>query len=85
MGGQTNVLIQFKCEFKPTKIEDILSQNIYPSLVLEQEACVGKRKAGGCCHTPRALTLIGGLNKWPHWLLPSLLWVLCSLISCYTA
>jgi hypothetical protein len=36
MGGQTNVLIQFKCEFKPTKIEDISSQNFYPSLVLEQ-------------------------------------------------
>jgi hypothetical protein len=37
MGCQTNILIQFKCEFKPTKIEDILLfQNIYPSLVLEQ-------------------------------------------------
>jgi hypothetical protein len=34
--GQTNVLIQFKPEFKPTKHEDILSQNIYPSLGLEQ-------------------------------------------------
>jgi hypothetical protein len=28
-----------------------------------EEACAGKREANSCCHTPCALTLIGGLNK----------------------